>query len=123
MNRGFVALTLVITVSSLLLAFTYILSIETAHFFDQTERKEYRLMGYYFAYSCIDQAILSLSHDYFYQISEPKGIPDLHCSIDVVKDENGFKKIEVHGNYKNIIVKRRAFARLYDNRVELISIN
>lgn len=115
-------MTLMITISTLLLTFSYMQSIEIAHFFDQTQRKKYRLMNYYNAYNCIDQAILTLAHDYFYEVSVPVHISGLHCFIDMVKSENGFKIIEATGNYKNINVKRRATAKLYDNRVEIISI-
>ena len=46
-NKGFIALTLVITISVLLLTFSYTQSIDVAHFFDMTLRKKYRLMNYY----------------------------------------------------------------------------
>ncbi|HEY9583760.1 MAG TPA: hypothetical protein VJI66_02250 [Candidatus Paceibacterota bacterium] len=121
-NEGFIALTLVITISVLLLTFSYMQSIDVAHFFDMTLRKKYRLMNYHNAWNCIDQAILNLAHDYFYEVHTPVTILDLHCSIDVVKSENGLKIIEATGNYKNIYVQRRAIARLYDNRVEIVSI-
>ena len=117
MNRGFIAITLVISVTSLLLVFSYIQSIEIAHFFDQTRLKEYRLMNYYNASSCIDQAILNLAHDYFYEVTTPVIIPDLNCTIDNIRTENGLKIVEAYGNYKNIKVKRIAKVRLYDDRV------
>ncbi|MDQ5893664.1 MAG: hypothetical protein QG640_676 [Patescibacteria group bacterium] len=123
LKDGFVALTLVITVSSLLLAFTFMQSIEIGHFFDMTQRKQYRLMNHYNAYNCIDQAILALANDYFYQISEPYEIPDLYCVIDSVEENEGLKIIYSHGNFKNGNVKRLAVVRLYDNRFEIISID
>ncbi len=122
-NQGFIALTLVITVATLLLTFSFVQSIEIGHFFDQTQRKQYRLMNYYNAGNCIDQAVLNLAHDYFYRIQQPAEISDLDCVIDLVKEENGFIMIEVHGNLKNMNVKRSAIAKLYDNKVELISID
>ncbi len=122
MNKGFVALTLVITISSLLLAFSFMQSVDIAHFFDQTQTKQYRLMSYYSAYNCIDRAVLNLAHDYFYKVTESVEIPDLNCKISAIKRENGLVMIEVLGNYKKIEVKRSAIARLYDNVVEIISI-
>ena len=122
-KKGFVALTLVITVASLLLVFSLTQSIEIAHFFDQTERKLYRLMNHYYAYNCIDQAVLNLTHDYFYEVLTPVEMEDLRCVIDVVKKENEFVIIETYGNFKNMRIKRSAIARLYDNKVEIISID
>ena len=122
-NKGFVAMTLVITVASLLLSFSFMQSIEIAHFFDATQRKGYRLMNHYNALNCIDQAVLNLAHDYFYQVSIPTEISDLNCVIDKVEQDEGFVMIEAHGNLKNMSSKRSATARLYDNRVEIISID
>lgn len=119
-EKGFIALTLVISVSALLLAFSFMQSIGIAHFFDETTRKEYRLMSYYFAYSCIDQALLGLSHDFFFSVDSEKSFPELNCAIDSISDENGFKIIKVYGNYQNIIVYRQAKVRLFDDRVEII---
>ncbi len=117
MNKGFIALTLVITTASLLLAFTYMQSIEIALFFDQTRLKEYRLINYYNAGSCIDQAILNLAHDYFYEVSTPIIIPDFNCVIDSVESIGEFRIIHTYGNYKNIKIKRMAKVKLYDDRV------
>lgn len=122
-QQGFIALTLVITIASLLLAFSFMQSIEIGHFFGLAQLKEYRLMNYYNAYSCIDQAILNLAHDYFYEISTSTEISYLHCAIDMVKKENDLRLIAVHGNYKKINVKRSATVRLYDNKLEIISID
>ena len=116
-------MTLVITVASLLLSFSFMQSIEIAHFFDATQRKGYRLMNHYNALNCIDQAVLNLAHDYFYQVSIPTEISDLNCVIDKVEQDEGFVMIEAHGNLKNMSSKRSATARLYDNRVEIISID
>lgn len=117
MNKGFVSLTLVITISSLLLAFTYMQSIEIAHFFDMTRVKELRYQNYYNAYSCIDQVILNIAHDYFYTVASPISINNFNCVIDSVGDLNGLKIIQTHSNYKNINVYRSARVRLYDNRL------
>lgn len=122
MNNGFVSLTLVITISSLLLAFTYIQSIEIVHYFDMTRTKELRYINYYNAYSCIDQAILNIAHDYFYTVSSSTSVNNLNCVIDSVNGNNDLKIIKTHGNYKNINAHRLARVRLYDDRlvIELI---
>lgn len=121
-NSGFAAFTLVIFISTLMLTFTFMQGIEYSHFFDQTKTKEYRLMSYYSAYSCIDQALLGLTHDYFFLVQSEIEFPDLFCSIDSISDSSGLKTITVHGKYKNIFVYRLATARLYDDHLEIISI-
>jgi hypothetical protein len=121
-EKGFAAFILVTSISSLMLAFTFMNLIEYGHFFDQVQTKEYRLMSYYSAYSCIDQALLTLTRDYFFEINREIIIADLSCSVLSVKDENGLKMISVYGNYKNIKVYRRATARLHDDHLEIISI-
>ena len=122
-KKGFVALSLVISIFGMIFAFMFIQSIEIGIFFDQTIKKEYRLINYYNAYSCIDLAILNISHDYFYEISTTTDFIDLQCSIDMVKRENNKILINTHGNYKNIKLKRSANIMLYDNRVEIVSID
>lgn len=122
-KSGFIALTLVVTVSSLLLAFSFTQSIDIGHFFDQTRLKEYRLISYFNAYKCIDHAILIISHDYFYETSTPSKITDLQCSIDRVYRYGDFFYIETHGLYKNIIVKRKAVAQVFDSKIEIYSID
>ncbi len=122
MNKGFIALTLIISVTSLLLAFSYMQSIEIALFFDQTRLKEYRYMNYYNAYSCIDQAIVNIAHDYFYKVSSPIIVKDFNCVIESVIEDSGFKIIQTYGNYKNIVVRRQARIKVYDYKIEVISI-
>lgn len=121
-NKGFAALILIIYTSTLMLIFTYLQGIEYGHFFDEVKAKEYRLMSYYSAYSCIDQAFLTLTRDYFFLTDIEIEFFDLNCSIDSVNNSGGFKMIKVHGKYKNIIVYRSAVARLYDDHLEIISI-
>lgn len=108
-------------VSSLLLAFTYIQSINVAEYFDQANRKVYRLMNYYNAYNCIDQAVLKLAQDYFFEISGPLIISDLNCSIDLVERRNDEIHIETSGIYKSINVKRSAKVKISDDKVQIIS--
>lgn len=118
-KRGFVALTLVITISSLLLVFSFTRSIDIGHFFDMTQRKEYRLISYYRAYSCMDQAILNLTHDYFYQVSNSILIKELGCYIDSVNNTNNDVEIKTRGFYKNVFVEREGRVKLYDNRIQV----
>ncbi len=122
-DKGFVAITLVIMVSSVLLAFSSLQSIEVSEFFGQVLLKEYRLMNYYNAQSCIDQAMLKISSDYFFTLSSPISIPYLNCRILKVYENNGYLIIETQGNYKNININRIARVKLYDNRLGLISID
>lgn len=122
LQKGFIALTLIISVSALLFVFSFIQSTDIIHFFDETTRKEYRLMSYYYAYSCIDYALLTLSHDYFFLTTEPIDIKDLHCTIDSVIDRDGKREIYVHGNYQNISVYRSAIAIVHDSSIEIVSI-
>lgn len=119
-SQGFVSITLVIVVSSMLLAFSYLQSIETISFFDQVITKEYRLMNYYNAYSCIDQAMLRLSSDYFFRTNNTIKIEYLNCKIIKVYESDGIVIIESQGDYKNIFVNRTIKVKLYDNRLELV---
>lgn len=121
MNKGFIALTLVIFVSSVTLAFVAIQSIESGHFFDMTVQKKYRLMSGYFADDCIDQAVLELAHDYFFNPTSPHVVSHLHCVIDSVVAEGDLRMISVHGDYKNVKVYRKAVARISRTSVDLLS--
>lgn len=119
-QNGFVALTLVITISSLLMAFVYIESIDSAHYFDQAVLKKYRLMNYYNAKSCVDQAILRVSQDYFFTLDRPFRIKELNCYIDSITREGDILIIKTYGDYMNIKVEREGRVRIYDNGVEVI---
>ncbi|MES3031339.1 MAG: hypothetical protein V4697_02910 [Patescibacteria group bacterium] len=121
-NKGFIALTLVIFVSSITLAFVAVQSIETAHFFDFTVQKKYRLMSGYFADNCVDQAVLELAHDYFFNPDVPQVVPDFHCVIDSVLPEGDLRMISVYGEYKGVKVYRKAVARLGKTSVDLLSV-
>ncbi len=121
-QKGFIALTLILTVASLLLAFSYTQSIDIGHFFDMTRIKEYRLINYYNAGSCIDQAILNLSHDYFYEINTPTQLTDFGCVIESVTKINNLRNISAYGNYKNIKVHRKAQVRMHDDGLEVVLI-
>lgn len=124
-NKGFVALLILITISSLILVFQYIGSIEIGHYFDQVQRKEYRYISYYNAYSCLDYSFLSLAHDYFIDIDSEIILNDLNCSIISIKrNQNSTNEriIRVSGKFKNIISYRVAIVRLYDDHLEIVSI-
>lgn len=124
-NKGFIAFAMLVIISSFILVFQYINSIEIGHFFDMVQRKQYREIAYYNAYSCIDQALLALNQDYFLSIGSVMKFDDFNCSIiSIVNDINSPNKriIRVFGNYKNIVVYRSAIARLYDDHLEIISI-
>lgn len=121
-NKGFAAFILVVSISGLTLALSMMQYVEFGHFFDQARLKEYRYKSYYAAYSCIDQVILAFSHDFFFDLDEPREIPDLFCSIDSIQTNGNEKTIHVHGNYKNIIINRLANIRLFDDHLEIIKI-
>jgi hypothetical protein len=121
-NKGFAAFILVVSISSLMLAFSFMQAIEYGHYFDAVQTKEYRLMSYYSAYSCIDQAFLALSHDYFFTTNIEIPIKDLNCVIKSVISQDDTRIISVYGKYKNIIVYRSAVAKLFDDQLEIVSI-
>ncbi len=124
-NRGIIAFIMLITISSFILIFQYFNSFDIIIFFDQVQRKQYREIAFYNAYSCIDQAILSLNSDYFFTTLSEIKFSKFNCSIiSIVDDINLFNRriIKVSGNYKNIIIYREAVIRLYDDHLEIISI-
>ncbi len=121
-NKGFAAFILVVTISSLMLAFVSISSIEYLHYFDQVQRKQYRLMSYYFAYSCIDHALLSFSQDYFFSLDREVYFPNLNCGISSIENIGNNLIIRVYGKYKEIVINRQATATLYDDHLEIVSI-
>ncbi len=128
-KSGFAALILVLSISSLLLAFSFMQSIEYGHFFDAVRNKENRLASYYSAYSCIDQALLALVHDYFFLNNKEIEIPELNCAIlSVAKTSSSgvanddIRTIVAYGKYMKTIVYRRATVQIYDNHLEVISI-
>lgn len=119
-NRGFIALTLVLSVAGTLLGLVLISSIDSASFFDQAMKKEYRAMNYYYAYDCLDQAILALSHDYFFEPFTPIEIPEFHCSILSVQKDGDLRTITAVGNYMKALVYRKATMRLGVHGVEVV---
>jgi hypothetical protein len=119
-KKGFISMTLVISISGLLFALYTTKYIEIGQFFDQTSIKEYRLMNFYNADSCIDQAILTLTYDYHFRLNSKRELKDFNCSIDRVFEENGHIRIVATGNYKGINVEKTIGIILSDDRVEVI---
>ncbi len=119
---GFIALTTVILISTSIIALLYIKSLDNSYYFDAVQLKSIRIRNYFNALNCIDRAIQYISQDYFYEINSPKVIEDLHCGIDMVKKGNEYLYIYTTGNFKNINIKRQAKIRLYDNGLDVISI-
>lgn len=121
-NKGFIALTIVLTVSGILLGLIFISSVESALFFDQAMKKQYRTMNYYHAYSCIDQAVLILSHDYFFNPSYPLIIPELNCSILSVYENGNMRTIKTVGDFMDANVYRQASVKMSVHGPEVLSI-
>lgn len=121
-NNGFASLILVITISSMMLAIFFIQSIEYGHFFDQVQKKEYRLISHYSAYSCIDQAILSIAHDFHFETKNIIEFPDLNCAILSVLNNDNKKNIVTFGKFNKVFVYRSAVVRLFDDHLEVVSI-
>lgn len=122
MNRGFIALTTVLTVSGILFALIAASSLQSATFFDQVLRKEYRFINYYNAGNCIDQAILEIAHDYFFTTSTERSIEHFNCSIVSVISVGNLRIITTRGDYMNAFVYRNATIRLTFDEIEVIKI-
>jgi hypothetical protein len=122
-KNGFAAFILVISISTLMLTFSFMASIEVGHFYDEVITKENRLISYYAGYACIDQAVLALAHNYFFQTSKEIKIPELNCSIDTIPNGITKRTITTHGEYKNIKVKRSAIVNMFDTGLEIVSVN
>jgi hypothetical protein len=121
-NKGFIALVLTLSMSGILLALVTASSINSASFFDQALHKKYRAMNYYYAYNCIDQAILDLAHDYFLILNEARELSEHHCSILSIKKENGIHTISTRGDWKSAYVYREARVKVGDAGVEILEI-
>lgn len=122
MNNGFIALTMTLSVSGILLALVFASVIEDGLFFDQAIHKEYREMNYYFAYDCIDQAILTFAHDYFYKIQIPKEIPEFNCTILSIVESGNLRIIKARGDFQKAYVYRSATIKLNDQNLEVVKI-
>ncbi len=122
MNKGFIALTLVLSVSGLLLGLVAASSLQSITFFDQVMRKQYRYMNYHNARNCIDQAFLELAHDYFFTTETSIFIPYFNCSILSVRAEGDLRHISTRGDFKKAYVYRNATARLKPHELEVVKI-
>jgi hypothetical protein len=121
-NKGFVALTLVIFITGTLLVLTSTTYISHAHFFDLALRKEYRIMNYYYAGVCIDQAILELAKDYFLSIKSPQEIKYFHCSILSITKDGDSTLIKTRGDYQKAYVYRSATVKVKTHDLEVVKI-
>ncbi len=117
---GFIALTLTLSVAGILLALVAASSIDSALFFDQALRKEYRALNYYYAGDCLDQAILALAHDYFFNPASPVEIQEYHCVILSVENQGDIRIISAKGNLQNADVYRSATVQLHDHSLTLL---
>jgi hypothetical protein len=122
-NKGFIALILTLSIAGTLLGLVLTASIETGSFFDQAMKKVYREMNYYYAYDCIDRAILMISHDYFFTAENSINISDYHCSILSVTKEGNLRNISTRGDYKKLYVYRQAQVEVYDHGSKIIWID
>ncbi len=128
-NKGFISLTIVLIISGILFVLVSYSSLESANYFDQAIHKEYRIMNHYYAKTCIDQAIIMLAHDYFFEINNANEIIDFpyyHCQILQVKNDNNSdintRKILTLGNYMKANVYMNAEVKIYDNRIDIIKV-
>ncbi len=119
MKKGFIALTLALSVTGILLALVYSSSIETSLFYDQAMRKKYRTLNYYYAGDCIDQAILKLAQDNFFD--GPAKIDRYHCEIISIEADGDIRHILARGTFQKATVYRRASIRLKDHGLDIIS--
>ncbi len=122
-SRGFIALTLTLSVAGILFALVSTSSIESVSYFDQALRKEYRVMNYYNAGSCIDQAILLLAKDYFFRPAKLFSIPEYKCEILSITGNNDDLTITTKGNFQNADVYRAARVKLNDLSIEVLEVN
>lgn len=123
MNKGFIAITTVLTVSGILLVLVAASSLQSATFFDQVVRKEYRLINYYNAGNCIDQAILELAHDYFFTTSIERKNKYFDCSILSVVAVGDLRLIETRGDLQKAYSYRKATVRLLLHTIEIVTID
>lgn len=119
-SKGFIAITVTLFVTGILMALVFTSSIETGLFYDMAMKKKYRTLNYFYAGDCIDQAIVMLAHDYFFTIKRSIEINKYHCSILSIKAEGEIRIITVMGQFKDAYVFRKASVRLKDHDLEII---
>ncbi len=120
MNKGFIAITVTLFVTGILMALVFTSSIEAGLFYDMAMKKKYRTLNYFYAGDCIDQAIVMLAHDYFLIIKRAIEIDKYHCAILSIKGEGDIRTITTMGQFKNAYVFRKASVRLKDHNLEII---
>ncbi len=123
MNRGFIALTLVLMVSTITLVFLSYKYLSIGHYYDSVLRKEYRLNSYYGALSCADQAILMLTKDYFFRLNTLIKMENFNCYIDSVLESNGYIEIHTRGEVNSVGVKIETKVKQYSGMIELVNQN
>ena len=121
MNKGFIAITVTLFVTGILLALVFTSSIEAGLFYDQAMKKKYRTLNYFYAGDCIDQAIVMLAHDYFLTIKQSIEISEYNCAILSIKVEGDIRAITTVGQFKNAYVFRKASVKLKDHNLEIVS--
>jgi hypothetical protein len=122
MNKGFIALTITLSVAGILLALVAGSALDSALFFDLALRKDYRFKNYYNAGNCIDQAILGLTHDYFYSTTTPIYVPHFDCSVISVTAEGDLRTILTRGDFQKAYVYRSAIVRMKTHDLEVVKI-
>ena len=82
-------------------------------------------MNHYYAKYCLNQAILILTHDYFFEIKNNNEIidfSDYHCQIIKVNKAGNIREITTIGNYMKANVYMNAEVRVNDTNVEIINV-
>ena len=89
--RGFALLVSVILVSSFLLVAVLQNSAIVGMLFDEANHKEHRLLAVRSALTCLDRAMLELTHDYFFEVDALSSVSYAkgQCSIVSVGETNG----------------------------------
>lgn len=131
-NKGFIALISIILVSAALMAAVLQNTAATASAFDEANRKEHRFLAIQSALACLDQAVLELTHDYFFSVSaasSSSGVSyqERQCSIVLVGETaggipgDGRDEIMVAGFSSGIIADLDVEVLLSAGKINLVS--
>ncbi len=128
-NHGFIALIFVVLVSAYLMAAVLQNTNIVADIFDEANHKQYRLSATQSALICLDQSILELTHDYFFETAASSGVSyqSAHCSIVSLGETaggvsgDGRRTIIVTGNSQNVTATIVAQVLLSARRISLLS--
>lgn len=112
-DKGFIALTSLLLISSILFILLINNSIENGTFFDQVTKKIYRKINYYNAISCLNYAYLMISYDFFFSPKQPYDIKEFNCKILSVKINGNEREVETLGYFKD--------ANVYINKTITVS--